>query len=391
MTYVRASIALLLTISACKAGGALNWSSGSSSSGGTTPSAAPSSSSSSPSSSSDGASTVPVQVVQPEGGAPAGDKRGDYDAIGKSADKADAWFKRYGAADVKAKCGIDVALSIDFASFGETEAKQVVEENYCGQIPKMLVSACESPVGKAAVKNIKAVHCEMLKGKASKGNAKILMSDGNKHAYEWQGKDKLTIRLGGMVYGFFPRDAIAEFWPVVPWQREVEEYLPYLNKHFTNWSEDKDGVELTVDVDAKSFASAQNVPSHYFCGGDGNSMRRYPTDGKVHEFLELLWKSSAKGKKLLKTIKRVTCAVTTEPNGKTPELAGDHLTIYSRVLKDHFRASTFAATGQRFPENDAYFSYALFRKAQNLGGECPWNRTMMDKDPEGDKLCPEKN
>jgi hypothetical protein len=379
---------------ACKAGGALNWSS----SGGTSPSSggAPLS--------GESTSAAPVRVADassPTTSSPSSSPTYDKAArereqseIGNSLEKASAWFQKYEPARIKAACGVDVKLSVDFASFandaGKPTAYHLTTESYCGNIVDTIVSVCESPTGKAAMHALRAVQCERLEGKATKGGTKILKSASTKHAYQFE-NGKLTLKLGGTVYKpDFGNDLTAVMWPQVPWQKQVDEYLPWLNKKVGDWTEDKEGVELTVDVDPKGFATVDYIESHYFCGGDGNSLRTDATRGKLYLFLDLLYKTTPKGKQILKRVKHVTCSATPDINGKAPEIVGDRLIFYARVLReDHFRASFYAPTGQRFPENDVYFAYALFRKAQHLGGECPW-QTDGDKDPERDRLCPEK-
>jgi hypothetical protein len=304
------------------------------------------------------------------------------------ATRGEAWFQKYVAAPAVAKCTTKVPISIDWASFAkdEIEHRAVVGTNWCGGLADVVATVCGDATGKELMKAIESIRCERLIGKATtKKTTKLFTAFGDKHAYDLD-RGKLTMKLGvAITSGFYASAVIENVFPRMRWQREVDDQVDSLQRHFTEWSENKDGIDFTVDIDPAGFATTDWVPFYYLCGGDGNSGRPYPEDGKLADFIELLYDKTDKGKKILQGIKRVTCSATADAKGKPPEVVGDRLIFYARALDDHHKASYYAPTGQRFPTHDAYFAYALFRKAKNLGGECPWPR--YDPDPEADRLC----
>jgi hypothetical protein len=384
---MHARLAIFFVLAACKAGGGFNFNLGGDSSApgpGPQPVAGSSStgSSSSPSTGSSSSSSPPAPSAAEVQG-----RKAEYDAIGKSVAKAEAYFKRYGAADIKAACGWNVTTTIDLSGFTEEISNmsdspgRVVGEDsqYAGEVMKVIKEVCSDQVGKDAIKGLRALHIEKIAGKAvTKPTTRLFGSD--KHALDWA-NGTLTIKLRTYIAdGFFSKSLIHAMWPGVEWYRETQKDLPHWQRSFTAWTEDKEGVDFKLDVDMAGFAGANYMYATYLCNA---------YDSKLKQFLDLLYDKTDKGKQILRKVKRVTCSATTEQNGKVAEVKGDQLIFYGRVLQEHFKASFFLDRNDKLPENDAYFAYALFRKAKNLGGECSWARYAMSKDPEADRLCPE--
>jgi len=238
----------------------------------------------------------------------------------------------------------------------------------------------QDPVGRAEAKQVKALHCELLRGKAkTNATTKVFGRGHDKQAIDLS-KGTLTLKMGTAVTnGFYQRTVVQMLFPSVPWHRDLAASFDAVQRHITDWSEDKDGVDFKVEVDARSFAPVNWVFAHYVCGGNGNSaidggVRSYPDAAPFTRFIAQLW-STAKGKQILRKVKRVTCSVTTDVKGKAAKLEGDHLIFYGRVIPEgqeyKGQASFFMDRKERLPSNDAAFAYALFRRARDLGGECP--------------------
>jgi hypothetical protein len=83
---------------------------------------------------------------------------------------------------------------------------------------------------------------------------------------------------------------------------------------------------------------------------------------QLADFVDYLYENP-KAKALLARVKSLTCAATSEKHGKTPDLVKDRLIFYGRIFPMNDTQFTTIAT-------EPAHSYNLFRKKQNLGGEC---------------------
>jgi len=409
MNYRAWFVALIGITAACKAGGAFNWSSsGGSSGGGYNPRPSSSSSDSSSSSSSGETKAKPTTVAEadtkteskptPVPAAVAQSKESEFNAIGKSPEKAEAWFLKYAPIEIKAACGFDVKVSIDMESFkasdpnyGYDQPQTIVGDLMCGHVTQLYKNVCSDDAGKAAAKTVKHVHCTFVAGKLNTTPTTQIFVDGmgDKNALDLA-NGKLTLKFQRSAAQLqYEAVALPRAFPSVEWMRETAKDVKEWNREYTRWTEDKDGVEFAVDVDTEAFAKAGWLPAGSICDPSG----RY--SAPLSDFLNLLYKTTVKGKKILQGVKRITCSVTTDVNGKTPEIVGDRLIFYGRLLKEQIKGNTGPTIYNKhgvLPNNDAYVTYAMFRKAKNLGGECVWKSRYLDKDPEGDKWCgPEKD